>query len=146
MHFRWELEAPMAWLTKVASNTQEFLKVNPAVTSNTREFLKVNSVATDAPVCNTGASVATGLTQPWKKDMHKYFRYIYPWFRNITECGTFNHHSLVVAARITTYLGHKKMDNILETKFSNQFLCMKIAVFWFDFHWSLLLWVQSTMG
>ena len=112
-----ELEAPTDWLTKVASNTQEFLKVNPAVTSNTREFLKVNTGATDAPVCNTGAPVAAGLTQVWERDIHKYLRYIYHRLVNITDFGTFNHLSFVVAARITTYLGHKEMDNILETTF-----------------------------
>ena len=37
-----------------------------------------------------------------------------------------------------------KMAAILKTTFSNVFPCMKIAVFWFKFHWNLFPRVQLT--
>ena len=44
------------------------------------------------------------------------------------------------------YWGGNKMAINLHRTFSNPFSCMKITVFWFQFHWSLILWDQLTIN
>ena len=47
---------------------------------------------------------------------------------------------------VLIHLSLDKMAVILQTTFPNIFSWMKNFVFWFEFHWSLFLWVQLTIS
>ena len=50
-----------------------------------------------------------------------------------------------IQSRQLIHWGRDKMDNTLQTTFSNAFAWMKIVVFWLKFHWNLFLWAQLTI-
>ena len=56
---------------------------------------------------------------------------------NVTWCCTLG--------VLLPHWGRDKMATIFQTTLSSSFSCMKIVLFWFQFHWNLFLRVQLTI-